>query len=455
MPSAASLRSALFGGAAVALGVAIADADGTLTPRSLGWLSAAVAAALLILPLSRARRERTSARGTSWLAVVLVAGLAYEIGFLFMTSPLMYGRLSLDDLRLFFRAIAAISVLFAAASFAPMGARRVLVPGLLIGHAMLGCWLLHASPRPHIDVFDFQRDSCNALLRGTNPYALTFANIYGDATAFYGPNLSVNGRLQFGFVYPPLSLLLALPGHLFGDFRYSQLAAIELSAAMMAFMDRRSAGTAAAALFLLTPRCFFVMEQGWTEPYLVLLLTTTVFVARHAPRALPYAVGLFLCVKQYLVFALLPVGLLLPWRDWGAMRAFVLKAALTAAVVTVPLALWSPRAFWFDVGVLQTLQPLRMDALSYLVWFTREHGAPPPMWVCFAVTGAVTALCLWRLPRTPAGFAGSIAIVFLAFFATNKQAFANYYFFVIGALCCAIAAQPVCRSLGHHGASRP
>ena len=30
--------------------------------------------------------------------------------------------------------------------------------------------------------------------------------------------------------------------------------------------------------------------------------------------------------------------------------------------------------------------------------------------------------------------------MFLAFFVLNKQAFANYYFFVVGALCVAVAA---------------
>ncbi len=50
------------------------------------------------------------------------------------------------------------------------------------------------------------------------------------------------------------------------------------------------------------------------------------------------------------------------------------------------------------------------------------------------------ALVIWRSARTPAGYAGAIALVYLAFFAFNKQAFVNYYAFVVGALCCALAA---------------
>ena len=47
--------------------------------------------------------------------------------------------------------------------------------------------------------------------------------------------------------------------------------------------------------------------------------------------------------------------------------------------------------------------------------------------------------CACGAPRTAAGFAGSVGLVMLVFFAFSKQAFANYYFFVIGALCCAAA----------------
>ena len=59
--------------------------------------------------------------------------------------------------------------------------------------------------------------------------------------------------------------------------------------------------------------------------------------------------------------------------------------------------------------------------------------------MAFGVAAAVGGLALWRAARTPAGFALGVSALFLAFFALNKQAFANYYFFVIGALCVAVA----------------
>jgi hypothetical protein len=60
--------------------------------------------------------------------------------------------------------------------------------------------------------------------------------------------------------------------------------------------------------------------------------------------------------------------------------------------------------------------------------------------VGFVVAAVVAALTLWRLPRTPAGFAYAVAATSLAFFAFNKQAFCNYYFFVAGAFAVALGA---------------
>ena len=64
---------------------------------------------------------------------------------------------------------------------------------------------------------------------------------------------------------------------------------------------------------------------------------------------------------------------------------------------------------------------------------------PVPWWLAFGLMLAAIAVALWRFRRTPAGFAAAVPIAYFLFFAFGKQAFANYYFLVIGATCCAIA----------------
>ncbi|MBK7858062.1 MAG: hypothetical protein IPJ65_05440 [Archangiaceae bacterium] len=83
---------------------------------------------------------------------------------------------------------------------------------------------------------------------------------------------------------------------------------------------------------------------------------------------------------------------------------------------------------------LQVLQPFRTDALSYLAWSGQGGGTPWPTSLAFVAAVAGVVLGLWRQARTPAGFAATCALSYLGFFAFNKQAFCNYYYFTLGAL---------------------
>jgi hypothetical protein len=117
-----------------------------------------------------------------------------------------------------------------------------------------------------------------ALRRGQNPYQITFENIYGAGSGFYNPQAVAGNRVLFGYPYPPLSLLLALPGYLAaGDYRYSELAAWVASAAFIGYARPAILAKLAAALLLTQPRGFFVLEQGWTEPIAVLMLAVVIF----------------------------------------------------------------------------------------------------------------------------------------------------------------------------------
>jgi len=382
---------------------------------------------------------------------------------------------------------------------APQLVLNLVLAAELVLFTALGAWSLgHTSVRgsdvhPHIDVFVFQQQAARALLHGRNPYSIDdFPDIYADPATgkphqeVYGPGMSDGHVLHFGFPYLPASLYFATLGYAAtGDHRTAQLAALALSAVLIYLTgSRRRASCAsptpgrsgpgldasigpelpsspvltsalAAALLLFTPRAFFVLISGWTEPFLVLWLSAAVYCACRRPRLLPIALGLLLATKQYMALAVLPASVLLVprdlgaagwhallprWRDWIKLLA---TAAVVAVIVSAPLALWDLRKFYFSVVTVQRYAPFRWDALSYLTWHAFGHGEPSPGLTVVlpgVMAAAAIALCLWRAPRTPAGFAASVGFIMLVFFAFSKQAFANYYFFVIGALCCAVAA---------------
>jgi hypothetical protein len=269
---------------------------------------------------------------------------------------------------------------------------------------------------------------------------MTFPDIYGNSP-FYGEGVSVNGRVMSGIPYFPLSLLMVLPGHLAGDVRYALVAASALAALLLMYARPSPMARLMAAVYLFHPRSFFVVEQAWTDPQVVLGLAAVVFVATRFPKALPYVFGLFLASKQYLVFAV-PAGVLLleqkPSRK-ELIRFFGIAFGV-GALVTVPFFLWNPGAFWFSVVKLQTIQPFRTESMSFLAWWVQQgHDKPSTMWAFLLATGAV-GLGVWRLPRGPASFAATVTLSLVLFFAFNKQAFCNYYAFCIGAAAIAAGA---------------
>ena len=423
---------------AALLGRALQVDSGHFRPEAIAML--ALAFAVLLAAVAAPEIAAIGRHGPSAALAVLAACLGYEAVDLLGRPPGMYLHLAgRRDLLPFFGGV-VVSAVLAGLSLARESWRRLCVPLLLLAQLLLGAWMIHASPDPRIDVHVFQRDASAALLSGRGPYGMAHPGLRVDSR-HYGPGLVVDGQTHIGLPYPPLSALLSLPGHLLGDHRYSLLAAMILSAGLMAWLRPGALSAGGAALFLFTPRRFFVLEQGFTEPYVVLALGCVVLCAYRFRRALPYAVGLFFAVKQYGVLAAPLLTLLLPRPlSWREIWSLAWRAGATALVVTVPLALVDPSAFVRDVVLSQIQQPFRWDSLSFLAWIARGTGGPLPTWWGFVALAALTALALWRAPRTPAGFALGVGLAFFGFFAFGKQAFANYYLFVLGALCLAVAA---------------
>jgi hypothetical protein len=424
--------------AIIAIGRALQITNGVLDSDALLWITVPLATAVVGVLVSR---PAALARIDAFVVLLLgIAGLLANLAQLYTKPPILVDSLSPRALAAFNWRLAALSVIAAAAMIrsSARSVRLLQIGALVAAHFALGVWTIHHSPAPTIDVHVFQRDAIAALRHGTNPYGLTFPNIYDDG-AFYGPGLAVRGRLHFGYPYFPLSLLLAMPGQLLaGDHRYAQLVALELAAVLMAFTRPNGFGVIAAVLFLTTPRIFFVLQQAWTEPFVVFGLAALVYVAVRNTRVVPWLFGMFVGLKQYLVLAV-PSALLL-MRDRREMAGWLIRAAIACTASMLPFILWNPRAFWKSVVALQFHQPFRMDALSYLSWWAAAGHPPPSTAVSFVAASIAAAVSLWRLPRTPAGFASAVALTLFVFIAFNKQAFCNYYFAVIGAFAVALAA---------------
>lgn len=428
----------LLAGATILVGWALQFENGTYTGGALFFVTLALGmcAGAVASPGMKPRAEVALA--------VIAAGLLVNLVLLASAPPGVYIKLERTAWNIPFRvAIVAAGALAMAGLAKKPFLGRAHMPAVLAAFLLLGLWFLAISPDPHIDVWVFQRDGVDWLLAGKNPYVETYPNIYPRNTRLYAPEFIVDGRVTL-FPYPPLPLFLAIPGRLLGDVRYSLLAAMVLAAAFIAYARPGRVARAAVALLLFTPRSFFVLEQAWTEPFVVALLAATAFVALRHRRLLGPCLGLFLASKQYVV-AVVPLVMLLAGArrlDWRRTLPILVVAAVVALAVSLPLILWDVRAAVGDIFLAQISQPFRDDALSYLPWLKKLGVTPPGVWLSFVLLLACAGLALWRAPRNPAGFCAGVSLMFLTFFAFNKQAFCNYYYFVVGALCCALGLVP-------------
>ena len=437
-PRAWMFRSLLLAGFAVALGQALLLHNDLQPPLAWFWFDLALASLALavLLPverlpalagLDRFGEDPVLALGTLALILQVWQLCTHSVSWSIKPGGPIAERLALAAI-----ACGALAVLGLGRG-SPLGRARF--PLLIAAHAAVGLYVVAVTPNPWIDVYQLHVLSIRDLLQGRSPYGRVTPNMY-RGMPFYAPSLlSADGAtVKLGFPYPPLQLLLAVPGQLLaGDYRVVQALALTASGALMALARPGRIAGAAAALFLLTPRFFLTIEGSWTEPMVVFFLSLTLFCARRAPRALPWALGGFFAIKQYAVL-LAPVAFfLLPsqQRSWRDLERLLVRALLLAAALSLPFLLWTPQGFLDDVLLFQVRQPFRSDSFSAAALLFLRARVVLPAALGFAAYAVVLALGAWRTARDPGAFAGCGALAFLVFFTLGKQAFANYYTFVL------------------------
>lgn len=400
-------------------------------------IAAAATACALVRPGVVPAGERAARAERVLVGTLVGAGVALT------AARLVPGILGGTPLPAVAAAGAAVVGLAAAARTRLRVSRGTVVFGLVLGlWAVLAVALLRSSPA-NIDVEVYLREGSRALARGSNPYTISVPNIYPPdvAAQVYGPGMVVDGRVEWGFVYPPLPLLVAFPAYLLGDVRYGQLVAMVVTAVALWHLAVARIGRTAAVLAVAAVPAVPLLSLAFTEPVSAALLAGGVLALTRRRLVLgAVLLALLLVSKQYFVVVLPLVALLRPWLT----RRSVIAGLAAAAVVTLPFVLVDPAAFAEAVTGVQAA-PLRPDSVSLLVAAVGAFSWPPPgtYAVLPVVVGLLTALVLARYaPRTPAAFAAAVGLTLLVTILLSKQAFANYYFMASSALLVAAVAWP-------------
>jgi hypothetical protein len=445
---------------ALCVGFAIDASLGNYSPKALAWLTVAFGLCVAAVCIGELLDlERLLGR---WLTPLLIVVILVQPIALLEETRIPVAGASMVPIQIGVPLVAVLGILVAFSRLAlrwPLLLLQLAAFGIAAGVAFTSL-----AKDPHIDVMMFQQKASATLLHGADPYdsrVVRFPDIYyqyygPNSPSYYGPGVSdAQHQLTYGFPYFPASLLLVVPGYLFGgDVRFAHVLALMLSAGMMCIARPGRWGALAASIFLLTPRALYVIDLAWSEPVLMLTFSFVMLCACRFPKVLPYALGLYFATKQYTILSLPAILLLVHGPDsWKKLLAMLCKAAATAAVIALPFFFWNPRQFFRATVIWQLVQPFRADALSYLVWWARTFhpeavdiqraavtGWRPPLITPLLAVAPAAALAVWRCARTPAGFAAAVTLINFTFFAFNKQAFCNYYYFVIATACWTVAA---------------
>ncbi len=427
--------------AAVLLGAALQINNGHYSPWALRLMTAAVGLmwAALVAPtfLGRLVADRPER-----VAQALFLGVQGQLVVL-MVSPIgmYFTRTHPVEHTGFVPALMIAAIASGGAALTGTVGRRIAAAALVVSAVFLGGLTLRGSPRPHIDVVTVHEAAYTTLKDGASPYSMSFPDIYRGTGKFYPEGAVRDGRVQYGFPYPPLSLLMTWPALASGDLRYSELAAWIVTAIAIVAAGRASTvAVLAAALLLFTPRAFFGLEQAWTDPLAAMWLGLAVWaVSRHQSTLAAVLVGLAAATKQYAVLAV-PLVALSAGGRWRDAWRLVLTACLAAGVTLLPALLDAPGA-WASIVMVQVHEELRMDALSLAVPYATFTGHALPGLAYGVLVVAATAVAAWRAPRTAAGGATAVAVVLATTFLFGKKAFCNYYLFVLAITCAAIAVR--------------
>lgn len=328
---------------------------------------------------------------------------------------------------------------------------RYEVPMIAGAYFGLMCWMIAIAPLPDIDVYVFQQEGAEALLRGENPFAMTFSIEVPGPDPTYSAEVVTEGKLNFGFIYPPLSLLLALPGYLVaGDYRYGSALALSIGVVLIARSGWGRTSIAAAMILLFSPITQQVIYWGWTDPFVIMLLGLTAYSTLRATSLTPWAVGLLAASKQYMLL-LLPLGAILQRFERHVARRWVVVPTVVVVLTVLPFLLWDAGSFIYSTVTMHLLQPFREDSYSLPALIARSGGPELPSVVSVLAALGAMALIVWRGSRSVAGVIGGSGFVLMVFFVLAKQAFLHYYYLAAALLACAVALA----DLGSDSIARP
>lgn len=309
-------------------------------------------------------------------------------------------------------------------------ARKSLVLFALAVTAVIGVIHIETVRDIGLDVMVLHKQAADAIAEGQNPYteAVTVQNGAPDAAP---------DDVIVGYPYPPLTALVFSIGEwVFDDARFMGLIAWLAFLAMLGLSGLRERKDGRVFLVLLLaalPGWPLVLRAGWTEP-LSLALLAAMFFTWSRQRVSGGLLGLGLASKQYFAVAAPILALIRGEKRWQRV-----SAAVVAVIVVLGVGFaWGPNAFW-SAGIEFHLSTPPRPESSNLVGLASLLGASwkAPTAVTLGL-GALVAIATGSGARSRTDVMLAVASTLAVSFFVSSQAFANYWYLIMGLVALAL-----------------
>lgn len=289
---------------------------------------------------------------------------------------------------------------------------------------------LYGSPEPIIDVFTSNSDAIKYLLEGINPYTQEYRDIYA-------------GRYDYkpGLVYWPGIFLWQAPSFfLFKDVRaFFILAEIFILFGFHRILKQFNINQEVIFLLLLSWSFFpiqnFILEQSWIDPALIATtLWVFIFIQEKRWAMASIAIGIMVATKQYaIITALLLVPYLWKQLKFKKLFFFVILSVFSASVIILPFFIGASEQFINMTIKVPSLQAFRPDSYSLIAILWNNYpqiNFLPLTWI-IPLLSLVTFFIYSCFKPSMKGTIYSLFWCYYLTFLFGKQAFCNYYFFLM------------------------
>ena len=293
---------------------------------------------------------------------------------------------------------------------------------------------IFCSTKPGIDVFVMLQNACDYLVNFKNPYDARYADMYnGNFVKYYG-------SINYMTYWPSCVYAGSVFYSILGDYRYAYIL-VSTILLFALYRYRISAGLSKerSLLFILlwvsSPVLAFTINRGWIDIFTTLpFFLFAYFLSTRKLFLSAIFLGLTISFKlYYLLLTPLVFLYLIQHFDWKKTVQFIVIGGGVFLLTILPSLVINAAQFYQSTvayyGVMKLARPDSLSWVSYLTRFDMKLVSAGT-YFSLAVIGLLYLRFLFS-EKTLLHLIEFSGTVLLIFFLCARQAFCNYYFFVL------------------------